>query len=216
MALLGEQLVMSVCKIETGKVSPPARLPSDCSYQSYWASITFSCISRLHHQQGDEALGDIFLCLGPGTITRVPFGSAHSCMTDNACSFYVCVCVCVGAWMREGGEGAPCNRHNWWLSKLIWRSKYQCLSVCALFVQRSQRQSQVLCSIRHRCLRNDFSPPSLCQFVLFAPFSLEILLACFFFVVVWNHIDSLTFCFSVQWCHFSFDTWMSNFIGKIF
>lgn len=78
MALLREQLVMSVCKIETGKVSPPARLPSDCSYQSYWASITFSCICRLHHQQGDEALGDIFLCLGLGTIARVPFGSTHS------------------------------------------------------------------------------------------------------------------------------------------
>lgn len=68
MTLLGEQLVTSVCKIETGKVSPPAQLPSDCSHQTYWASITFSCISRLHHQQGDEALGDIFLCLGAGTI----------------------------------------------------------------------------------------------------------------------------------------------------
>lgn len=74
MTLLREQLVTSACKIETGKVSPPAQLPSDCSHQTFWASITFRCISRLHHQQGDEALGDIFLCPGAGTITGVPFG----------------------------------------------------------------------------------------------------------------------------------------------
>lgn len=41
MALLREQLVTSVFKIETGKVSPPAQFPCDCSYQTYWASITF-------------------------------------------------------------------------------------------------------------------------------------------------------------------------------
>lgn len=99
MALLGEQLVMSVCKIETGKVSPPALLPRDSSCQNYWASITFSCIFHLYQQQGDEALGDIFLSLGPGEITCIP---QTPILTDKACR----VGVCLDAWSRG------CNRHE--------------------------------------------------------------------------------------------------------
>lgn len=38
----------------------------------------------------------------------------------------LCLCVCVGAWMRWE---LPATGNNWWLSKLIWWSKYYCLSV---------------------------------------------------------------------------------------
>lgn len=73
MVLLREQHVMSVCKIEAGKVSPPAQLPSDCSYQSHWTSISFSCIFCLHHQQRDETLGDTFFLSESGDDNSDPF-----------------------------------------------------------------------------------------------------------------------------------------------
>lgn len=77
MALLGEQPVTSVCKIETSKVSPPALLSFHRSYlETRWTSITFYFyISCLHHQQWDKTLGDLFHCLGSGTC---PSGFTNS------------------------------------------------------------------------------------------------------------------------------------------
>lgn len=87
MALLREQLVMSVCKIETGKVSPPARLPIDSSYQS-WAPLLFpvSYVSITSREMKHSVMR-----FSVWDNNSSPFWVHSPIRTDKMC----CVCACV-------------------------------------------------------------------------------------------------------------------------
>lgn len=105
-ALLREQLVMSVCKIETGKVSPSARLPIDSSYQSYWAPLLFpvSYVSITSREMKHSVMR-----FSVWDNNSSPFWVHSPIRTDKKCAF-VFVCVM---------EHASCNRRNLWLNEQI-------------------------------------------------------------------------------------------------